>query len=180
MQAGQHFRSLSNRLVGLDLSKASVEVASRRGLYDEVRQGDMEGNLTMLLSGGADLVVMSDVVPYFGLLEPLLAHVLAVVRPGGFLLFNADRPQPEECSGMVSRQSSPPHQQQGFLRPTGRWMHCPMYVEDVIRRMGLEVVKTGALSALTHYRVGADGIQRVEKPVAQETGVYMIQVPEAD
>lgn len=176
-QAGRHFRPLANRLVGLDVSKASVEVARGRGLYDEVVHADIEAELTALQPGSADLVLLSDVAPYFGDLEALLPRLVALLRPGAFILLNLDRPQTEECPSSPASGASASCQQLPYvLRPSGRWVHCPNYVEETFRNLGLEVRRTAVLSAQTRYRRGPDGqIQKIDRLIQHDTVVYMLQ-----
>lgn len=66
-----------------------------------------------MLPNSVDLVVASDLVPYFGDLDDLLRAVAAVTRPGGLVVFNADVLDGEEDA---SGGNSWPYE----LRFTGR------------------------------------------------------------
>jgi predicted TPR repeat methyltransferase len=190
-QAGEHFRPLANRLVGLDVSKASVEMASRRGVYDEVLHGDIiieEANKSnknateALQPASADLVLLSDVAPYFGDLHRLVTGLVTVLRPGAFILLNLDRPQADECPSSAPAGGSQTFPQSAFvLRPNGRWTHCPYYVEETFRSLGLEVRRTAVLTAQSRYRRGQDGlVVRLDRPLQQESIVYLLKGPASD
>jgi len=119
-QAGAAFRTLANRITGVDISKASVDQAQQTGLYDEVHHGDvlsvlplpspsitLEGDSPsspplpsvnnkatslpgILLAESMDIVVASDSIPYFGALDTLFEGVSTILREGGLFVFNVD------------------------------------------------------------------------------------------
>jgi predicted TPR repeat methyltransferase len=110
---GPLLRPMARTLLGTDLSSKMLELALRRGVYDEL----IREELTSLLGrspGRFDLVVAADVLIYFGDLAPVFAVAATAIRPGGILALSTE-------------QTRDPGD--GFrLRPSGRFAHAPAYV----------------------------------------------------
>jgi predicted TPR repeat methyltransferase len=87
---GPLLRPLARRLVGVDLSTRMLEQAGTRGVYDELRPGE----LTELLTRERvkyDLIVATDVLIYFGDLEPPFRAAARALRPDGLLAISVER-----------------------------------------------------------------------------------------
>lgn len=110
------------RLVGVDLSPRMLAIAGGRGRYEELHCGDA---LTFLASSHErfDLIVLADVLPYFGDTAPLLAAVAHCLLAGGHVLLShehADAP--------------------GYhLVATGRFQHHPVAIASAATAAGLPV-----------------------------------------
>ncbi len=121
---GPLLRPLAHRLVGVDLSAGMLQVAQKRGLYDELVQAE----LTECLANSQDaydLVVAADVLVYFGDLLPLLCAARGALRMGGIMAASLERSDTEGY----------------LLLPTGRYAHSERYVQDVSRMAGLSLVE---------------------------------------
>jgi predicted TPR repeat methyltransferase len=121
---GPHLRPLGGVLTGVDLSGAMVELARRRGGYDEL----VVAELTLFLrqhQAAYDLVVSADTLVYFGDLAEVIAAAALALRPRGALLFTLERAEPGTAAA-------------GFvLQPHGRYSHTREYVATVLRHSGL-------------------------------------------
>jgi len=120
---GPLLRPLARRLVGVDLSPKMVDKARERGVYDELRIGE----LTAALAGERavyDLIVSADVLVYFGDLEPVYVGVARALRPNGLFAFS------------VERVDGPDY----VLQASGRYAHSAGYLRDLARLAGLDEV----------------------------------------
>lgn len=87
--AGVAFRDRVDRLAGVDLSPKMVDVARRRGIYDELWVGDA---VAAFADGRSwELIVAADVLVYIGDPSPLFAAAAAALVPGGLFAFTAER-----------------------------------------------------------------------------------------
>jgi len=120
---GPRLRPLARRLVGVDLSSKMVDKARERGVYDELRIGE----LTAALAGqraAYDLIVSADVLVYFGDLTPVFVAVARALRPNGIFA----------CS--VERLDGPDY----LLQTSGRYAHSAAYLREQARLAGLDEV----------------------------------------
>lgn len=85
--AGEIFRPICGKLVGIDLSPAMVAKARRKNLYDEVAAGELVAWLGAHSPASADLVLAADVFVYLGDLRPVLTEVARVLAEDGLFAF---------------------------------------------------------------------------------------------
>ena len=116
---GNAFKDLAagGRLDGIDLAPRMLEVARKRGIYDDLILGDLE---TVLAAPGPsyDLIVSADTMVYLGDLAPTFKGVFNRLNPGGFYLFavkskdggglGADRREPVQAQRGVSARRRRP------------------------------------------------------------------------
>ena len=85
---GNAFKDLAagGRLDGIDLAPRMIEVARKRGIYDDLILGDLE---TVLAAPGPsyDLIVSADTMVYLGDLAPTFRGVVNRLVAGGHYLF---------------------------------------------------------------------------------------------
>ena len=74
------------RLDGIDISPRMIEVARKRGIYDDLALGDLQ---QMLTEPGEiyDLILAGDTIVYFADLSRIFAGTAQRLRPGGFFIF---------------------------------------------------------------------------------------------
>ncbi|HEX3765507.1 MAG TPA: methyltransferase domain-containing protein [Kofleriaceae bacterium] len=119
---GAAFRGVARHLIGSDLSPRMIEIARRRGVYDELHVEDLAATLRRA-HGDTDLVVAADVFIYVGALDDAFGAAAGALRPGGLLAFSTER-----CDG------------DGFrLLPSSRYAHGDGYVRGLAERHGLAV-----------------------------------------
>ncbi|HSV29503.1 MAG TPA: methyltransferase domain-containing protein, partial [Candidatus Omnitrophota bacterium] len=131
-------RPLAAWLEGVDLSPAMVAKARQRGLYDELR----EGELVQALSDSAthfDLVVAADVLVYLGDLEPVMRAARKALAPGGAFAFTVER-----CDDVETY----------VLGAKSRYAHAEGYVRKVAEQAGFTVALLE--QAVTRRDAGAD------------------------
>jgi predicted TPR repeat methyltransferase len=118
---GPLLRPLARRLVGVDLSPKMVDKARERGVYDELRIGE----LTAVLAGertAYDLIVSADVLVYFADLAPVFVAVARALCPNGIFAFSVER---FDGPGFI-------------LQASGRFAHSAAHLRAVARRAGLD------------------------------------------
>lgn len=87
---GEAFHDLAGWMRGVDLSGKMIAEARRKGIYDELAQGDIL--LGMAASSPAfDLVLAADVLVYIGDLQTVFQTVHSTLRPGGIFAFSVQR-----------------------------------------------------------------------------------------
>ena len=141
---GRVLRPYARRLVGVDLSAGMLEIARGRNLYDTLVQAE----LTAYLAGVAtefDIIAAGDVFIYFGRLEAVFQAAAVALRPGGCLVFSAER-VPEEEPGPPVR-----------LNPTGRYSHAESYLGEALVRSGFIIRSITSHVLRTEYGLPVPG-----------------------
>ena len=146
-------RSAARSLTGVDLSQGMLEQARRRGLYDTLVAAEL---CTFLGEQPErfDLVVLCDVLNYFGDLEPVFAALAGSLRPGGAVVFTVER-APEGVA-------------RALLGAHGRYAHAEAFVRSLVPAHGLALEH---LAPATLRReagqpvVGLLGLARAAKPL---------------
>jgi len=130
---GAAFFDLASRLDGIDLSPAMVEKAKVRGIYNDVRVGDIE---TADDEDAYDLVLAADTLVYLGDLEPVFRAAAHALVPGGTFLFTVER---KDGDGYE-------------LGPKRRWRHSETYLRGLAAVTGFDV--TGFLECSPRAEAG--------------------------
>jgi predicted TPR repeat methyltransferase len=128
---GAIVRASSQRLSGVDLSQAMIEIARKRGIYDRLETAAMEDFLRREPQLGASLVLAADVFIYVGDLAPVIAAAARALEPGGFFAFTAQR----AMEGAYK------------IGPDLRFFHSDAYVSDVVHAAGMRVCLMEPVSA---------------------------------
>jgi predicted TPR repeat methyltransferase len=119
---GNAFKDLAagGRLDGIDLAPRMIEVARKRGIYDDLILGDLE---TVLAAPGPpyDLIVSADTMVYLGDLAPTFAGVVNRLVAGGNYLFACEA---KDGTGWEQTDVS-------------RFRHSEAYVREEAARCGL-------------------------------------------
>ena len=110
--AGEAFRPLCQRLVGVDVSPEMVELAGKKDVYDRLVAAELLEFLTSDEPGQYDLVLAADVFVYCADLGPIAAAVSRVLAPGGLFAFTVEA---HEGPGVI-------------LQPTLRYAHDSEHV----------------------------------------------------
>ncbi len=120
---GVAFRDLCGRFVGIDLSPRMIDRARERGVYDDLRMGDV---VTVLEAdqGRYDLLICADVFPYIGNVQPLFAAVRGHAREGALFAFSTELESEEDF----------------VLRPSGRYAHSQQYLQKVSAEYSFSVM----------------------------------------
>ncbi len=121
---GSILRPFANRLTGVDLAPAMLELARQRETYDELHCADLLDYLGAA-DNKYDLIIAADVLTYFGSLDEVLAVFFRQMTPGGRLMFSVEA-VPENV-----------YSSKGYLlSPNGRFKHMKDGVADVLGNAG--------------------------------------------
>lgn len=122
---GERVRPFCSRLTGVDLSPGMLQVARRRGLYDELHEAELVAWLDAH-PDAFDVVASADTLCYFGVLQDALHAAHSALRPGGWLFFTVEhhRETPSDF----------------LLQHHGRYAHAEPYVRRVLADAGFQSV----------------------------------------
>jgi predicted TPR repeat methyltransferase len=121
----QLYRPFAKRLIGVDVSSKMLEKAAEKKIYNRLEVFDI------LQDWGFpqkfDLIYSSDVFVYFGNLDTIIRSASSYLVYGGIIAFSAER---LEDNSMEYR-----------LFPSGRYAHSRTYIQDCLRRHGLQLIE---------------------------------------
>jgi predicted TPR repeat methyltransferase len=121
---GPLLRPAARVLVGVDLSKAMVELARERKVYDTLVVEELTAFLRQHPQTN-DLIVSADTLVYFGDLADFAAAAAKTLLPKGALVFTVERAEPEDAPS-------------GYrLNPHGRYSHTIEYLRRILGDAGL-------------------------------------------
>lgn len=125
---GLLLRDYAIRMTGVDLSRAMINKAQGRDIYDDL----VVAELTEFMQqhpDSYDLIASADTLCYFGNLSDVLCHASAALKENGLLVFTLEKiPEPEP--GELYR-----------LNPHGRYSHSQDYVSALIKQTGLRIAR---------------------------------------
>jgi len=121
----QLYRPFAKRLIGVDVSSKMLEKAAEKKIYNRLEVFDI------LQDWGFpqkfDLIYSSDVFVYFGNLDTIIRSASSYLVCGGIIAFSVER---LEDNSMEYR-----------LFPSGRYAHSRTYIQDCLRRHGLQLIE---------------------------------------
>ena len=129
-------RPFAKNLQGADISVPMLEKAKKRKLYHGLTRTDLNQPAT-IPRGPFDLIVLADVLIYFGDLAPVLAPLSQRLSPGGWLLLTV------ENGGNLA---SPGYQ----LGASGRHKHSEAHIAQALSVAGLGRPKHEINETLRH------------------------------
>ena len=97
-------RGYAGRLVGLDISQASLDVAQASGIYESTQQADLQQRLPVD-DDSVDAVVCVGVMTYLPEVEAVWREFARVARPSGLVVVTQreDLWQGRDCPAVVDR-----------------------------------------------------------------------------
>ncbi|MCC7281053.1 MAG: tetratricopeptide repeat protein [Acetobacteraceae bacterium] len=126
--SGLVLKPFAGRLHGADISAKMLELAGRRGIYDELFECDFLDWLPRLKPCQYGIVLAADVLNYIGELSPVLLAVAPVLEPGGVFAFSLEKPEPGAPVQLTSAL---------------RFQHDADAVIEAARALGLELAARG-------------------------------------
>ncbi|NQT71114.1 MAG: tetratricopeptide repeat protein [Desulfobacteraceae bacterium] len=121
----QLYRPFAKRLIGVDVSSKMLEKAAEKKIYNRLEVFDI------LQDWGFpqkfDLIYSSDVFVYFGNLDTIIRSASSYLVYGGIIAFSVER---LEDNSMEYR-----------LFPSGRYAHSRTYIQDCLKRHGLQLIE---------------------------------------
>jgi len=121
----QLYRPFAKRLIGVDVSSKMLEKAAEKKIYNQIEVFDIlkEWGFPQKF----DLIYSSDVFVYFGNLDTIIRSASSYLVYGGIIAFSVER---LEDNSMRYR-----------LFPSGRYAHSLKYIQDCLRRHGLQLIE---------------------------------------
>jgi predicted TPR repeat methyltransferase len=97
-------RGFEGRVLGLDISPASLEIARQGGAYDSLERADLQAPLA-LDDDAVDAVVCVGVMTYLPGVEAVWRELARVARPGGLVVVTQreDLWHTRECPAVIDR-----------------------------------------------------------------------------
>jgi predicted TPR repeat methyltransferase len=141
---GQLLKPLAASLTGIDLSAAMIEKARERGIYDELRVGDIH-DISPTGVPPFDLVTSCDVFCYLGDLAPIFQKMTALLRPGGLFAFTVEAMD----EGTY------------LLNQTRRYTHSPRYIQNLAQESGYDLLALDRTVLRTERRQDVEGFVAV-------------------
>jgi predicted TPR repeat methyltransferase len=120
--AGVVLKPISARLIGIDLSPDMIELARKRGIYDDLEVAEITGWLDRT-SENFDLISCCDCLIYFGDLKRITAAAARRLNPGGIFALTT-----EGGPAFPFR-----------ITDTGRYEHHAEHIRDAAAAAGLSV-----------------------------------------
>ncbi|MEX6507488.1 methyltransferase [Jiella sp. M17.18] len=98
--AGRALKPFAETIIGVDLSEGMIEACFDAGVYDHLYIGEAVGFLEDFEEDEPfDLIVGTDVIPYLGDLDPLLAGVAGRLAPNGVFGVSTETFSPDDAGG---------------------------------------------------------------------------------
>jgi predicted TPR repeat methyltransferase len=120
---GPLLRSTAGRLVGVDLSTGMLALARQRGVYDELHESELTAFMRSR-PATFDIIVLADVLCYFGRLEQAIGAAHDALLSGGLLSFS------------VEALAEAPAEEYFQLGMHGRYSHTRRFLEHVMTAAG--------------------------------------------
>jgi predicted TPR repeat methyltransferase len=135
--AGEALIDLAKNLVGIDLSKEMLKLASAKNIYDRLIQSEIHHALSNEQDESFDVVISSDVFVYIGDLKEIFDSVYTILRVGGFFAYSVEALN--SIDNIEKIFSSTDYQ----LNRNGRYSHSSNYLMNLIdpRQFTLHKIK---------------------------------------
>lgn len=119
-------RPLAQQLVGVDLSSGMLKLARRRGLYDQLIEGELT---TRLQQDGQkyDLIICADTFCYFGGLEAVFFATTNALKAAGRFIFSVELLEHNNSRGYR-------------INTSGRYSHTRNYICEKLAHAGMTLV----------------------------------------
>lgn len=122
---GALFKTIANRLVGVDLSGEMVNEARKKNIYTELYVDDI-GNHIRQYNNSFDTVIASDVFVYIGDLDNIFKAVHAAMKDNSVFSFTTEALQNTRDDYK--------------LEHTGRYKHSHEYIERITKKNGFTLI----------------------------------------
>jgi predicted TPR repeat methyltransferase len=124
--AGEVLIDLAKNLVGIDLSKEMLKLASAKNIYNRLVHSEIHYALNNEKHESFDVIVSSDVFVYIGDLKEIFDGVHNILRVGGFFAYSVEALN--SIDNIEKSFSSSDYQ----LNDNGRYSHSSRYLMNLI------------------------------------------------
>lgn len=134
--SGQLFQELAHTLTGVDISAKMLEQAHSKNIYHNLIKSDINLYLQSRLkqiNHLYDLIIMADVLVYYGELNKVMLDVKNNLSPHGYVVFSIEL----DTESNVSQNYK--------LQDNGRFVHSTAYIEQLMRESSLKIIATQEL-----------------------------------
>jgi predicted TPR repeat methyltransferase len=133
---GALIKPWASSLVGVDLSQKMLDLAKKRGVYNELVHEELTA-FVLARPGAFDLAICMETLLYFGDWDVLFAAVARSLRPGGRFIFTAELLEDGD--------------KEYALLTSGRYAHRQSYVCDALKKAGFVVERNEIVELRKHY-----------------------------
>ncbi len=130
-------------LVGVDLSQQMLDLAKKRGVYDELVREEVTA-FVQARPTAFELVLCTETLLYFGDLDVLFAAVARCLRPGGRFISTAELLQDGDKAYALLR--------------SGRFAHRRSYINESLEKAGFVVERNEIIELRKHYGNMVNGV----------------------
>jgi predicted TPR repeat methyltransferase len=148
---GEHLKSVSSILTGVDLSQRMLDQASMKAIYDRLIKSEICAFLKES-NRRYDLIACIDTLIYFGDLEEIVRLMARKLKPGGWLIVTTEKLIAEEMAvaaesaagaeAAALSESAPT----SHLNISGRYSHAEGYLRKLLAANGMEPIRVGDLT----------------------------------
>lgn len=121
--AGEKFRPLAKKLIGIDISSKMIEVAANKHLYDELKVTDIKQALTDFTE--LDLILAADVFTYIGDLEEIFSKAYHALNEKGYFAFTTEKTRHYPYT----------------LQKSARYAHANKYIKKLAKNNHFKILK---------------------------------------
>lgn len=118
-----YFKTISKNLIGVDLSQKMLAIANAKNNYTNLIKSDIDSYLEININNHYpkfNLIILADVLVYYGDLENLFVKIKENLEPQGHLLFS------------IELSEAADHLNDYNLSTTGRYTHSLEYIKQII------------------------------------------------
>ncbi|SFJ89159.1 Predicted methyltransferase, contains TPR repeat [Pseudovibrio ascidiaceicola] len=114
---------------GVDISEEMLKLAKDKEIYDDLQQCEINEFLDQDHPQKWDLIIASELFPYFGSLEDLFAGVAHNIEKNGVFLFSAE-------AVMEPTSDTPPY----IMSDSCRFTHTENYLRNLLKQFDFAVI----------------------------------------
>lgn len=122
---GRVLTSYASQLIGVDISSAMLAQAQQKKIYDDLIESEITEYL-LLNKQSLDLIVMADMLIYFGSLDLLFHAVRNRLRHEGYFAFTVEAVNSD---------------QDYVLLNSGRYAHSKKYLHQLLQKLGFDILR---------------------------------------
>lgn len=146
---GEAFKSLAINLTGVDISANMLEIASKKNIYNNLIKSDLDiflKNKKLNITHNFDLVILADVLVYYGELIPLFENIKHNLSENGYILFSTEL--------LESNQGNLNY----YLNKSGRYSHHIQYIKNIMQQYDFKIIKYSTEVIRTQNNINVLGV----------------------